>query len=60
MLILTVQAANQVMFQANMTQETRPGTQFPSSGTQLLTNEEDWRMKFSEEGKQERETRGRE
>lgn len=42
-------AANQVMLQANMMQETRPGTQFPSSGTQLQTNEEDWRMKFSEE-----------
>ena len=43
-------AVNQVMMQSNVAQPTQqPGVQFISSGSQMLTKEEDWRTKLSEE-----------
>lgn len=43
-------AVNQVMMQSNIAQQTQqPGAHFISNGTQMLTKEEDWRMKLNEE-----------
>ena len=42
-------AVSQVMMQSNVAQQTQPGIQLVAAGTQMLTKEEDWKIKLSEE-----------
>ena len=48
-LYLNGAAVNQMMLQTNVSQQTQPGMQFVSNGTQILTKEKDWKMKLGEE-----------
>ena len=42
-------AVNQVMMQTNVAQQAQPSQALVSSGNQMLTKQEDWKMKLSEE-----------